>query len=137
MTLPGGGSHLRPIILPLVSYPSLGGYPSQVRSHAPSLARYPGHVRGVPQPIQDGGHFPGQVRMGVPPMQIRTAGTLIRSRWGYPQPESEWDTSSLVRMGVPPWPGQGRGTPWQDKPWTFSAAVGTPLAVSHSRTFLF
>ena len=77
---------------------------------------------GVPQPGQDGDT--------VPPSRSRQGGTLVRSGWGPPTQ-----------------PGQGRGTPpppplslslsQQDKPWTVYAAVGTPLAVSCRRMFLF
>ena len=112
-----GVPHLHPVILPLVPRP------------------FP----GVPHPGQDWGGggssphsrtgmgyaHPGQD--GVPPSQVRM---------GYSQPDQDGVTPGQVRMGYPP-DRDGVLPPPLSRTSHGHAAVGTPLAVSRRRNFLF
>ena len=125
------------------------GYPNQVRLGSPP----PSQVRMGYHPARSGWYTPnqvrmgytGQVRMGYPPQSgqdlvplparsgwgtslTRTGVPPVRSEWGTPPATLEWGTTlPPARTGV---------LPRTCYAWTGYAAGGTPLAVSHRRTFL-
>ena len=104
-------------------------YPFKIRLASSFYRPYPSllltgstpiHPDGGTAILPDGGGAPPAFLMGVAP---------LRTGWGYP-PQQDWvGVSPLIRTG---W----RYPPGIVVTWTGYAAGGTPLAVSHRRTFL-